>query len=359
MVSKKNNENNLHSPKVFKKGCLLWILLSLFFICLIILYIYISITKIHPLTPKEVFFQPYFDGFLQINLDSNQFFEQSVEITKEAASKMFKPEDNIDAKQLNYFLTYLFHPKVYIFTKRDIINNESEESYLVILAIKRLPNFLKKICFQILENHKFSLEDIKKDKVKRYRVKTDNEDEIFIASTGNSFLISNRENIINNAIQNKLSNKSNPQNISNDFMVGLNRVNQNALVSGFFINLSGRLQEYFFNEYVKRDTIAEIIKEYMDTMSKQSDLINEINYLTLETDVINRHNLSFLITASTKTPENAALLSTALNTIVFPEIQKSASDSFKLETLSEAKGNECVVKINFSNFEESLKKALE
>lgn len=348
-----------HKPHLFKKGCLFWIIIilfsSLFIISLFLYYFF----KTREFVPKEVFYAAEFDGFLQVNIQSKIFNQVILDVIKNAD---FKDTDiKIEAKDidtLNYYITKLFYPKIFVFFNKENAEPQDEQ-FLCVVGIKRLPNLIKKAVYEAIEKKKIDIAEVKNNQYSIWTYSLNKDDKLFISVFETNILISNNEEILNKALSNRKTNVPLPNSAEPQFKALISNIKEASLISGFFINKNDRFKDFLTESFNSDDPVSDIIRTSVNFENDNADLLGTISSVAVNTEYTEDTRsvvLSFM--NNFKKAGEAEKMKNNLDKILIIKTNKETVS--KIETKVHESGNNLEIKLksNIDEFKATLLKSM-
>ncbi len=301
-------------------------------------------------TPKETFFNPALDGFVEVELSRHDFGLQSVLHRMVSTFNQSHPQEELaSVDQLHGFIDFLFYRRIYCF-----FDNDTETQtlrFLAVLNFKRLGpviHFITKKSFK-----QFPQRRGKRETFLKYPIFQNQRGALFYTFTKSSLLMSNSMEMLKQGILQQDKSTQQRWHPSTPFQQFLNQTPQRGVSHGFLINTDNWFQHLIDNLKAESEEAKDFVDLYaqLQQMNISTDQITGLQ-VVLELQSFEELKVTVIFDcAEAATAEQLALL---LHNSVFPLLEKQVKSEVRLKTELERYGNTVIVTLDIRGIEKFL-----
>ena len=302
-------------------------------------------------TPKETFFNPALDGFVEVELSRHDFGLQSAINRMVSTFNQGHPqEEPASADQIHGLIDFLLYRRIYCFFDNDAETHTFR--FLMVLNFKRLGpviHFITKKSFKQLPRRRGRRETFLK-----YPIFQDQRGAIFYTFTKSSLLMSNNIEMLKQGILQQDKSTQQRWHPSAPFQQFLNQTpQQRGIARGFLINTSNWFQHLINNLKAEAEKPQHLAGFYaqLQQMNISTDQITGLQVvLELQSFEALKATVSFdCVDAST-----AEQLASLLHNPVLPSLEKQVKSEVQLKTDVERRDNTVIVTLDIWGIEKFL-----
>lgn len=303
-----------------------------------------------PETPKETFFNPALDGFVQVELTQQDFGLQSaLHRVLSTFNQRHPNEKPTSMDQINGFIDFLLYRRIYFFFDNDAETRTLR--FLVVLNFKRLGPvihfFTRKSLKQLPRGRETASTSVK------YPIFQDGRGRLFYAFTKSSLLISNNMEMLKQGILQQDESAELDRHPSMAFQHYLDRTPHRGIAQGFLLNTND-----WFGHRLSSLTAEAEPSEYLVNLYAQLQQANitmaQITGLQAVVELQSFEALKASVSFDCSQAPVAERLATLLHNTVLPSLEKYVEKDVQLKTELERHENTVVVTLDVRGIEKFL-----
>ncbi len=300
--------------------------------------------------PKETFFHPALDGFVEVELSRQDFGLQSALHRMVSTFNQRHPQEKpASADQIHGFIDFLLYRRIYCFFDNDTETHTFR--FLMVLNFKRLGPVIHFITKKSLKQ--FPQRRGRRETFLKYPIFQNHRGALFYTFTKSSLLMSNNIEMLKQGILQQDKSTQQGWHPSTPFRHFLNQTPQRGIAHGFLINTDNWFQHLINNLKTEAEE-AKDVADFYAQLQQMNISADQITGLQVVVDLQSFEGLKATVIFECAEAATAEQLASLLHNPVLPALEEQVKSEVQLKTEIERRDNTVIVTFDIRGIEKFL-----